>query len=222
MSVIKSQTESSESYSCTFDDLHDHFHHTDVNKLLFLVDEPQLDSGTNKNAIDNKTRLRDYVTITAIPDYGVEKKEIACHLIGHGYFDLPSSNGSILSISIYYSPEYSSTITSPNAVVWDHPHFTSWSQTRYLDTSSANVTFFNRGNKNIRVSISLHVHNSLWYATKVDTPTVSKYIAPPTGYIPQSNTCAVVNLLWLWHQRLLHAGHVSVDTLHKCVHGVPH
>ena len=69
MSVIKSQTESSESYSCTFDDLHDHFHHTDVNKLLFLVDEPQLDSGTNKNAIDNKTRLRDYVTITAIPDY---------------------------------------------------------------------------------------------------------------------------------------------------------
>ena len=224
---IHSQDSPSESYSYTFEDIHERFQHTHVKKLRFLINEPQLDSGANKSVTDDKSMLHNYVSITPIPVYGVEKDEIACHLIGKGYFDLPTSNGPVLSICIYYSPDCSGTIISPNAVVWDHPHFTSWTQTSHLDTGIADVTFFHRGNKTIKASISLHMQNSLWYATTINQ-TVHKCIAPATGYIhPSNTTCTVVNQLRkhteyeLWHQRLLHAGHATMNTLHKCAHGVP-
>ena len=229
MSDTHSTSKTPTSYSSTFSDIHNSFQQTHVTKLRFLIEEPQLDSGANKSVTNVKTLLRDYQDITPIPVYGVEKDEVACHLIGRGFFDLPTSDGTILSICIYYSPECSGTIISPNAVVWDHPEFTSWTQTSHLDTGVATVTFFNRRNRNISVSVLLHMQNSLWYTSAFDTSIKSTNTTPNIGYVPStsSNACAIVNSLRkhteyeLWHQRLLHAGHTSMDTLYKCAHGVP-
>ena len=42
------------------------------------MNEKQMDSGVKKNVTDDKSIIKNYVEITPIPIYGVEKDEIAC------------------------------------------------------------------------------------------------------------------------------------------------
>ena len=213
----------------TFQDVSDEYHQTHVKRLRFRIEEPQMDSGANKSVTNDKSLLRDFTTIDHIPVYGVGNQNVACHLIGRGYFDLHTTEGTSIPICIYFSPDCSGTIISPNAVVRDHDHFSSWTQTSHLDTGVATVCFFNRFRPQITATITLYMQNSLWYMHHTDNTSIARNFTTSSGYISSSHTdqhTAVCTLrkhteYELWHQRLLHAGHKSMDYLHKCAHGVP-
>ena len=215
--------------SYTFQDLHHHYDHAYIKKLRFRIEEPQMDSGANKSVTNDKSLLRDYCTIEPIPVYGVGDNEVACNLVGRGYYDLHNSAGTSLPICIYYSPTCSGTIISPNAVVRDHEQFTSWTQTSHLDTGVATVSFFHRYRPQIKVTIILHMQNSLWYMNHHDKPSIAQICSTASGYVCPSqdeHPTEIYSLrkhteYELGHQRLLHAGHRSMDYLHKCTHGVP-
>ena len=192
------------------------------------IEEPQIDSGANKSVTNDKSILHRFTNIEAIPVFGVEKDEVACTLIGKGFLDLQTSDNSTITICVYYSPECSGTIISPNAVVRDTPSYTSWTQTSHLDTGVAEVSFFNRHNKMIQDKFILHMRNSLWYTQQPYLNIVRKVTPQSCCYLPISNDHpTMINRLnkhteyELWHQRLLHVGHGCMDALHKCIDGAP-
>ena len=104
----------------------------------------QMDSGANKNITNDLKIIRNFTTISSIPIFGIGDDMAACHITGKGITVLSTIDGSTLDIIMYYDPQYSGTIVSPNAIVRDNKSFTSWMQTNHLDTGHAEINFYHR------------------------------------------------------------------------------
>ena len=74
--------------------------------------------------------------------FWIGKDEVACEIIGKGLTELTTTDGSTISIKMYYAPGCAGTIISQNTIVRDCKQYTGWIQTSHLDTGSANMTFF--------------------------------------------------------------------------------
>ena len=199
-----------------------------MHKLQFNIDEPQVDSGANKSVTNDRNILQHFKEIPPIPVYGVGSDDIACHLTGVGQIALQTDSHTSLQIKVYYSPTCSGTIISPNAVVRESRTFTSWSQTSHLDVGHALVQFFNRQNPHSRIGISLHMHNSLWYSRQPYLRLQASVSSSQVCYLStSSDDTTIIHKLTkpaeyeLWHQRLMHVGHNSMDNLPHCSIGVP-
>ena len=224
----QSTTPSNQLNSYTFQQLDNTIQECYLHKLCFNIDEPQIDSGANKSVTNDQTILQYFKQITPIPVYGVGTEDVACHLTGYGQLTLHTDSKITLQIKVYYSPTCSGTIISPNAVVRDSPAFTSWAQTSHLDIGTASVQFFNRQNPHSRISITLHMHNSLWFSRQPYTQMRTKAKPHEVCYLDSvQDDTIIINKMQkhveyeLWHQRLMHVGQTCMNNIHKCTQGVP-
>ena len=117
---------------------------TSINKSV--ADHSKLmDSGANRGLTRHKRLLRDFQHIDPIPVKGIGNNEIACHIKGYGYFDVRTREGEMMSFRMWWSPDCSGTVVSPNSAVTESEgRFTGWCQTAHLDEGSSTMTFFHR------------------------------------------------------------------------------
>ena len=76
-----------------------------------------IDSGANKGLTKYRHLLKNYRRIKQIPVNGIGENGAACYIIGVGYFDMETTDGSYISCKMYHAPECSITVISPNAIV---------------------------------------------------------------------------------------------------------
>ena len=76
-----------------------------------------MDSGANKGLTKYRHLLRDYRRIKKIPVSGISENGAACFIIGVGYMDIETDDGSYIQCKMYHAPTCSVTVISPNAIV---------------------------------------------------------------------------------------------------------
>ena len=139
-----------------------------VNKLLLAINNTpvlaikmnltqHMDSGANKNVTNDRRLIRNCSTIPPIPIFGVGSSDTACHITEKGITTLTTIDGSNLDLVMYFSPNCSGTIISPNAIVRDNHNFTSWTQTSHLDTGTAKIRFYHRTDFTQNKTILMHM-----------------------------------------------------------------
>ena len=64
-----------------------------------------MDSGANKGLTKYRNLLRNYRRIEQITLNGIGENDSACYIIGVGYFDMETTDGSYISCKIYHAPE---------------------------------------------------------------------------------------------------------------------
>ena len=63
-------------------DLHQSIYEVKILRMRLNFDNPQMDSGANKNVTNDKSIIRKYIDINPIPIYGVDHHTAACHITG--------------------------------------------------------------------------------------------------------------------------------------------
>ena len=129
-----------------------------------------MDSGANKNVMNDAKIIRNFTSITSTPVFGIGDETIVCHITGRGITTLSTIDGSTLDIIMYYAPKCSGTIISPNAIVRDNDALTSWMQTSHLDIGQFEISFYHRHDFTTNKTILMYMDNGLM----VSTPTISK------------------------------------------------
>ena len=189
----------------------------------------QMDSGANKNVTNDRQIIRNFCAIKSIPIYGIGTSDAACHITAKGITTLATIDGSDLDIVMYFSEHCSGTIISPNAVVRDNGTFTSWTQTSHLDMGTAQIQFYHRTDYTQNKTLLMHMKNDLWFLnqsynqmvqaahkTKIcilqDDPAISPFLIHKLDKVTEYE---------LWHQRLMHPGHTTMEYVDKCATGVP-
>lgn len=188
----------------------------------------QMDGGANTNVTNNKRLLKHYQNIQRVPVTGIGHGT-ACYIIGYGYMDILTVQGDWLTIKVYYAPTCSTTIISPNAIVEDHPYYTSWTQHSHLDDGTATIHFYNKTIYHMRKTIQMRKKNNLWFITQPLVPTIQRASPNPTSFTYdtlQPNDASVRSLTTkeayeVWHQRLLHPSSKVMSNLSNCVDGIP-
>ena len=219
------------------------FTHTDLNKYLdehWSIDieintsqqiQPlrgQMDGGANTNVTNNKRLLKHYQNIQKIPVTGIGNGT-ACYIVGYGFMDILTLQGDWLTIKVYYAPTCSNTIISPNAIVQDHPNYTSWTQHSHMDIGTATIHFYNKNQYHMRKTITMRKKNDLWYITQPLVPTIQRASPTPDAISRTtivSNDATIKSLsskeaYELWHQRFLHPSHNVMTHLPECIDGIP-
>ena len=211
-------------------DLEKSIQNIQVLRMKLNFDNPQMDSGANKNVTNDRSIIRNFVDINPVPIYGVDHRTAACHITGRGITELDTTDGTSLEIQMFYSEHCSGTIISPNAIVQRSKAFTSWVQTSHLDTGQANILFFHRSDFTQNKVIPMVLHNDLWYIDQAYFSVVSKAYKTKVCILRQGDdddTYISINKLHkhteyeLWHQRLMHPGKVCMDNIAQCTTGVP-
>ena len=188
----------------------------------------QMDSGANTNVTNNKCLLKHYQNIQRIPVTGIGNGP-ACYITGYGYMDMMTTQGDWLTIKMYYAPSCSNTIISPNAIVQDHPFYTSWTQHSHLDEGTATIHFYNKTVYHMRKTIKMHKKNNLWFITQPLVPTIQRASLNPsliTHTQIYSDNATIRSLTSkeayeVWHQRLLHPSNKIMANLSECIDGIP-
>lgn len=188
----------------------------------------QMDGGANTNVTNNKRLLKHYQNIQRIPVTGIGNGT-ACYIIGYGFMDILTQQGDWLSIKVYYAPMCSNTIISPNAIVQDHPFYTSWTQHSHLDEGTATIHFYNKTLYHMRKTITMKKKNNLWFITQPLVPTIQRASTNPTTISRtniMSNDATIQSLsskeaYELWHQRLLHPSNTVMTHISDCIDGLP-
>ena len=188
----------------------------------------QMDGGANTNVTNNKRLLKHYQNIQRIPVTGIGDGT-ACYIIGYGYMDLLTLQGDWMSVKVFYAPSCSGTIISPNAIVHEHPYYTSWTQHSHLDEGTATIHFYNKNSYHMRKTIKMKKKNNLWYVTQPLVPTIQRATAEPTSFIHNNlimhdsivQSLSTKESYELWHQRLLHPSAKVMTHLSACIDGVP-
>ena len=192
--------------------------------------QQQMDSGANKNVTNDRRIIRNCTTIAPIPIFGIGNDEAACHITEKGITTLETTDGNNIDIIMYFSTTCSGTIISPNAIVRDNHMFTSWTQTSHLDTGTATIRFYHRTDFTKNRTLLMHMRNDLWYLNQSyskmvqaaqkfkmcilqDDPAISPFLVHKLDKSTEYE---------LWHQRLLHPGHTTMDYIDKCTTGIPH
>ena len=174
----------------------------------------QMDSGANKNVTNDIKIIRNFTTITSIPIFGIGDDTAACHITGKGITALSTIDGSTLDIIMYFAPQCSGTIISPNAIVRDNKSFTSWMQTSHLDTGRAEINFYHRTDYTKNRTLLMHMSNDLWFlqqqyqqmvqsANRTKICVLRDYDAISPFLVHKLNKLTEYEL---WHQRLMHPG----------------
>ena len=146
--------------------------------------------------------------------------DIASHFTGIGYLSLSTDTQVTLHIKVYYSSTCPGTILSSNAIVRGNKKFTSWSQSSHLDLGLATVQFFNYQNPLSCITITLHMHNSLWFTQQPYLQMRKDETTINMGYIEAYTGDTIIHKLnktteyGLWHQQLMHIGANCMDILH--------
>lgn len=200
-----------------------------VNNSGSSVEKQKLmDSGSNRGLTPFKNILRDFKTCNPIPVAGIGNTT-ACHIKGKGYMYVTTDEGNIMEFEMWWAPESSSTVVSPNAAVkGSNGKFTSWTQTSHVDNGHAALTFFHRNTKD-HATITMNCKNDLWYINKPYRQLRKR--APPSKAFTyraeeEEDTVFVGNMsapamYELWHQRTDHAGQRVMEALPHCCDGVP-
>ena len=189
----------------------------------------QMDSGANKNVTNDTRIIRNISTIPPIPIFGVSNKDAACHITAKGITTLSTMDGNTLDIIMYFSESCSGTIISPNAIVRDNSSFTSWTQTSHLDTGTAQIRFYHRTDFTQNRTLLMHMQHDLWFLNQSYNDMIQA--AHQTKVCVLQEDLAISPFLIhkldkateyeLWHQRLMHPGHTSMEYVDKCATGVP-
>ena len=189
----------------------------------------QMDSGANKNVTNDTKIIRNFTPIQSTPVFGIGEETVACHITGRGITSLATIDGSTLDINMYYAPNCSGTIISPNAIVRDNQSFTSWMQTSHLDIGQAEISFYHRSDFNRNKKILMHMNNDLWYlrqqyhkmvqaANRTKICVLRDFDAISPFLVHKLNKPMEYEL---WHQRLMHPGATCMSNIDKCTAGVP-
>ena len=122
-----------------------------------------MDSGSNRGLTPFKKLLRNFKYIKPIPVKGIGSSSTACSIRGVGFMDVITLEGDTIEFKMYWAPDSSETVVSPNAAVTEsHGRFTSWTQTSHVvGDGTATLTFFHK-NTGETATISMGLHNNLW------------------------------------------------------------
>ena len=149
-------------------------HSSRILRMRININDQQMDSGANKNVTNDKSIIRNFSSIAPMPIYGVDNRDISCHITGKSVTEINTIDGLPLEIQMYYSPHCSGTILSPNAIVTQSNNFTSWIQTSHLDTGKAQILFYHRTDFTKNKTLPMVLINNLWFVQQDYFPLVSK------------------------------------------------
>ena len=197
-----------------------------------------MDSGANKGLTKHRHLLKAYRRIKKIPVGGIGENGAACYIIGVGYFDLKTADGSYISCKMYHAPDCSVTVISPNAIVrGSKGKYTSWSQTSHVVEGMAKIEFFNTMDPLIPTDVvDMSIRNDLWYTQQsykrllYDANPTEIYLADGDLDVDEAQTStdkifvgklSAEATYELWHQRAIHSGQNVLEALPRCVDGVP-
>ena len=207
----------------TTNDLNRHIY--DQNRVSMQISIQQVDSGANRSVTNDKNILQQYRNIKTIPVYGVRDQGAACFLKGQGYLNLQDDNGEWIQTLVYYSPECTGTILSPNAIVKNDPSLTSWNQTSHMDQNKATIYLYNKNAINRNLTFTLHGKNDLWFIRQPFAQVLQKatrhHVRAEYVDTPRVNRLSKTVEHELWHQRLIHPGDSIMKHIHQTVDGVP-
>ena len=180
--------------------------HAEINPTVKRIAQGQMDSGANTCVTNNRRLLQHYKNTKSIPVAGVSNSGPACYIQGYGYMDIMTEEGDWLNIKTYYAPQCSGTTISPNAIVQDHPEYTSWNQTSHLDTGEATLKLFNRSSWYKKKTIRMIKRNNLWFIKNQLLKMIQRASTTPNVWNYKDIAEATVNLTQvaqyeLWHQR---------------------
>ena len=186
----------------------------------------QMDGGANTNITNNKQLLKQFRYIQSTPVTGIGSDGPACTIKGEGFLDIQTNEGEWISTKTYYAPKCNGTIISPNAIVEEHPAYTSWIQNSHLDTGVATIYFYHKNQYHRRQSITMGKKNNLWYVKQPLMSTIKRAKPNWLNTIDINNKTTVCSMgstpmYELWHQRLIHPGDKVMQHIHECVDGVP-
>ena len=186
---------------------------TKLNQQPEATEPAQSDSGANRIVTDNIKLLSDVMWIDDTPMSGCNKNDpeaIVCTAMGK--MTLISETNETINVTAYYSPNVDGTIISPTTIVAQHKqHYYGWIQEVNYERKEGTITLLGKeGTDDMRLPVTCS--NDLWYHS---TSSVSM------GDQAKVNRLSNAARYELWHQRTVHAGTNTLESLHKHANGVP-
>jgi len=175
----------------------------------------QIDGGANRSVTNDLNNLDAYWEIDPISIQGISKN-ITIQCTHRGVYYLVTNEGTYIPVIMFYSPQSSHTIISPNDIVKMSGTFTNWTQHADFEFGTGQIKF-SLSSGIVTEIINLHLNNNLWF---VNTPRCNQHY-------PQSSMENVINSITndlsykLWYHCLAHSGQKSMSNLHKVCDGIP-
>ena len=143
-------------------------------RVLLASPNLQSDTGANRHLTDDKTLLVNYKEITPFTIGTINKDSTsAVEVIGVGELPIPTTTGTMERPKVYYSPNASGSVFSPDRYVLETNRYYSWAQHGCPSTGIGAIIFYAE-NKDVLTTIPLYPRNGLWYMK----------VAPPQQRLP--------------------------------------
>lgn len=169
----------------------------------------QCDIGANISVTSELALLQDYTVLPVPLDLNsANSSEDAMLCPGYGTFPFRLDDNTIVPIKMYYCPQVSTTLLSPQKICAGSNIFDSF-DILCRDPSDPYVRFYSPSGLYTRRA-SLLRHNDLFFFSYL-------YVAPQA----QVNSLSKVLTSELWHQRLGHPGMEQLRQLSHCADGLP-
>ena len=128
---------------------------------IMLLQARQIDGGANKSMTNSLDNLEAYWEIEPVPMKGVSSEIKIMHTY-RGIYNLVARAGNIIPILMFYSPQASHCIISPNDAVATSCDFSSWTQHSNIDTGVGHIRFSSASGL-ISEYVDLQKSNNLWF-----------------------------------------------------------
>ena len=157
--------------------------------------------GANKSITNSLDDLEAYWEIEPVPMKGVSL-EIKIMCTHRGICNLITRAGNVIPILMFYSPQASHCIISPNDAVAASDDFSSWTQHSNIDAGVSHIRFSSASGL-ISEFVDLQKSNNLWF---LNTPRCNIKLNSQANF-NTINSLSKDLQCKLWHHRLVHPGH---------------
>ena len=177
----------------------------------------QADDGVNRSVTNNRDMLHVSWDIVEFIIGGIGDG-IKC--TAKGIFHLLCDDGSVLLVTMCYSPVATETVVSPTDIAFINANkYYSWWQNNNCASGEGSLRFYNSDGLTTS-TVALKMRNKMWYILQ---DTASIIYQAKIASSSDTFFCAVSGntLHNLWHHRLCHAGKLCTDNIDKVADGVP-
>ena len=171
-----------------------------------------------------------YKTVKLRPITTAEKGSDTCIIVEEGYFELQNVVGDWLTVKALHISKAVGTIVSPTYMALENTNVTSCGQITHPDAKIAELILYYCHEYRTDIRFHLHHHNNCWFIHQgyLNPFKQTKGFRSVQFSLAQFSNIRTINSLnkageyEIWHQRLLNPGTTCMDSLHKCVDGIPH
>jgi hypothetical protein len=177
-------------------------------RLHHPTNHDQADIGSNINATADKSILENYTPLAQpFSLLGADASVNGMMCPGYGYFPLQFIQGTVERILMYYCPQLSETLISPQHICAQTENLFSGFDIRCQDMDQASIRFFSP--------------SGLYYADAPLTRTNNLFYFTQMSIRPKAHHLSPLLNTGLWHQHLGHPDMHQLKHLQHCTTGLP-